>query len=533
MLRLKVLKRPPPRKPPPLSADSGPRVCTAPRSNLLEYEMNAIEAKRVLAGLPAEALSVQKNASLSNAQKMTLLQGLEAKQLAAQVSLKTSQDAGKLMVGGSAPGFESAIFGRKSSVTPATRLTQSETKGLFDAATSGQNLTISLKDATSADATRTQLPAQYAGLVERVFEPTRILDHVPSAQMSGPSIEFITHIGNTVGIGAPVITLGTAATGGTFAAGAYFWKLTATNSGGETIGSNELTATLTASQKQPINWTAVTGANGYRLYRGTAAGAENVLVAVIAGGSTATYTDLGAVGTNASVPTVDRTAGAQSVHAGGQMPETSLVTVATILSAKKLAVFTTIVDELLADFPSFNQYIDVELQRQIIDAENWQLIQGTGTGDDLLGLLNVPGTLSRVKGASDTSLDVIEQGITDLRNGPSFCEPDALIIHPSTWSSIRRTKNTLGNYVLGDPGQTTVNDVWGVPVLQTTQITPGTVILANLQLATQAYIREGITLNMTNSADGDFTAGRVKVRTTERLTLGVSRPTALNVLTGF
>ena len=38
---------------------------------------------------------------------------------------------------------------------------------------------------------------------------------------------------------------------------------------------------------------------------------------------------------------------------------------------------------------------------------------------------------------------------------------------------------------------------------------------------------------MTNSSDNDFTNGRVKIRTTERLTLGVSRPSALNILTGF
>lgn len=36
---------------------------------------------------------------------------------------------------------------------------------------------------------------------------------------------------------------------------------------------------------------------------------------------------------------------------------------------------------------------------------------------------------------------------------------------------------------------------------------------------------------MSNSADGDFTTGKVKLRITERLTLGVARPTAINILT--
>jgi hypothetical protein len=38
---------------------------------------------------------------------------------------------------------------------------------------------------------------------------------------------------------------------------------------------------------------------------------------------------------------------------------------------------------------------------------------------------------------------------------------------------------------------------------------------------------------MTNSADSDFESGKVKIRATERLTLGVARPTAINILTGF
>ena len=78
-----------------------------------------------------------------------------------------------------------------------------------------------------------------------------------------------------------------------------------------------------------------------------------------------------------------------------------------------------------------------------------------------------------------------------------------------------------------------MSDVWGVPVLQTTQMLPGTVVLANLEIGAQVFVREGITLNMTNSSDDDFTHGKVKVRATERLALGVSRPTAVNVLTGF
>jgi len=92
---------------------------------------------------------------------------------------------------------------------------------------------------------------------------------------------------------ATVLTKGaTATTGGTLPAGNMYWKVTATAGGGESPGSNEVTALLTGSTStQVLTWTAVTGATGYNIYRGIATGAENVLVASV--GTVLTYTDTG------------------------------------------------------------------------------------------------------------------------------------------------------------------------------------------------------------------------------------------------
>ncbi|MDP9184816.1 MAG: hypothetical protein M3O29_03990 [Actinomycetota bacterium] len=108
-------------------------------------------------------------------------------------------------------------------------------------------------------------------------------------------------------IGTPVLTLGTTSTtGGTLAAGTYYWKLTAINASGETVGSNEVTATTTGStSSQPFTWVAITGATGYKLYRGTVAGAENILVTTL--GTVTSYTDTGSAGTAGTVPSVGST----------------------------------------------------------------------------------------------------------------------------------------------------------------------------------------------------------------------------------
>jgi len=105
---------------------------------------------------------------------------------------------------------------------------------------------------------------------------------------------------------------GTATTAGAVAAAntattsaPYFWKVTALSAYGETLGSNEVTANILPNGTQVLTWAAVPGATGYRVYRGTAAGAENVLVNTL--GNVVAYTDTGTVGVAATPPTTNTT----------------------------------------------------------------------------------------------------------------------------------------------------------------------------------------------------------------------------------
>lgn len=111
---------------------------------------------------------------------------------------------------------------------------------------------------------------------------------------------------------APVLTLGTTSTtGGTLAAGTYFWKCAALNSAGETLASNEVTATLTGTtSSQPLTCTSPAGTVSYAWYRGTAPGAENVRYTT----TVPSFTDTGAAGTTQSPVTSQTTATAVTVY---------------------------------------------------------------------------------------------------------------------------------------------------------------------------------------------------------------------------
>jgi hypothetical protein len=146
----------------------------------------------------------------------------------------------------------------------------------------------------------------------------------PSAALgSCPDVDFTTRApqpGDTIVCtarktpGAPSGLLITPhGTGGALGAGTYFYKVTATMTNAETLGSNEVTSgPLTGTTNSVgLSWTAPPngGATGYRIYRGTAISQQNELVAVITDPATTTFLDVGDPTTPATIPSTGVVAG--------------------------------------------------------------------------------------------------------------------------------------------------------------------------------------------------------------------------------
>lgn len=97
----------------------------------------------------------------------------------------------------------------------------------------------------------------------------------------------------------------TSTTGGTGLAASttYFYVITAIGPSGESLRSNERSVTTGTgtTNSNTLSWEAVNGATGYRIYRGTAAGAQNVYYAV---GAVTGFTDTGAASAAGSPPVI-------------------------------------------------------------------------------------------------------------------------------------------------------------------------------------------------------------------------------------
>lgn len=89
--------------------------------------------------------------------------------------------------------------------------------------------------------------------------------------------------------------------GGTFAAGTYFWEVTASTALGETTVSNEATATIALNGSASLTWNLPAGViTAIKVYRGTASGTENALIATLT--AVTSFTDTGTAGSVASPP---------------------------------------------------------------------------------------------------------------------------------------------------------------------------------------------------------------------------------------
>ncbi len=113
-------------------------------------------------------------------------------------------------------------------------------------------------------------------------------------------------------LGAPTNLAAGAATSGGSLSGVYKYVVTAFDAyGGETTVSNEVTTASLGSpnQTQPLTWTAVSGASGYKVWR-TSAGGGSGSETFLASTNTNSYSDTGAIATNTfspSIPTTDTT----------------------------------------------------------------------------------------------------------------------------------------------------------------------------------------------------------------------------------
>lgn len=231
---------------------------------------------------------------------------------------------------------------------------------------------------------------------------------------------------------------------------------------------------------------------------------------------------------------------ATTVAEGATKPEATFDTSEADAPVRKIAVTAKVTDEMWADFPVIRDYINNRLRFMVLQTEEDQLLNGDGIAPNLTGLLNTSGIQTQAQGG-DVAVDALYKAVTKIRT-VGFFEPDGMVINAADWgtTAFRLAKDANQQYYGGGPftgaygngSMMMIDRLWGLPVVVTTAIAAGTALVGAFKLGAQFFLRQGLTVETTNSNEDDFKKNLIAIRAEERGALAVYRPKAFCKVTG-
>ena len=218
---------------------------------------------------------------------------------------------------------------------------------------------------------------------------------------------------------------------------------------------------------------------------------------------------------------------AAPVAEGELKPDSDIQFELVTTSAKVIAHWMKASRQVLSDISQLRSIIDQRLLYGLAYVEEDQLLNGDGTGQNLHGIL--PQATAYAVPAGLTPPDTVT-GIDTLRIAmlqAALAEYPATghVLNPIDWAAIELTKDAGGNYIIANPQGTVAPTMWGLPVVATQAMDPGTFLTGAFQLGAQVFDRWDARIEAAYVED-DFVKNLVTILAEERLALAVYRPEA-------
>jgi HK97 family phage major capsid protein len=167
--------------------------------------------------------------------------------------------------------------------------------------------------------------------------------------------------------------------------------------------------------------------------------------------------------------------------------------------------------------------------------EDEQILNGSGTGENLTGILQTSGIQSYDKSdsgvATDNYADAIRRAAT--LSFLAYYEPTGVVMHPNDWERIELSKDVNGQYLVavsvamgGEPR------LWRLPVVDTPAIAEGTGLVGAFGSGAQLYDREQASIRISEQHSDFFVRNAIVILAEQRLAMAVKRPEAF-VKVGF
>ena len=213
----------------------------------------------------------------------------------------------------------------------------------------------------------------------------------------------------------------------------------------------------------------------------------------------------------------------------GAKPESSMTFVGEQAPVRTIAHWEAAHRNVLADEPQLRSIIDNELLYGLRLTEDNQILSGSGTGEDLAGILN-NGSIQSYAWSSGATTPVKDTKADAIRRAATlaylaYYEPTGIIVNPNDWEDIELTKNSNGTYLLAiSVSGGAESPVWRIPVIDTPAIASGTALIGAFGTGAQLYDREAASIRISEQHSDFFVRNAIVVLAEERLALAVKRP---------
>lgn len=215
---------------------------------------------------------------------------------------------------------------------------------------------------------------------------------------------------------------------------------------------------------------------------------------------------------------------AAPVAEGAAKPESDLKFDLVTTSAKVIAHWMKASKQILSDVSQLRSVIDQRLLYGLAYAEEQQLLNGSGSGQNLLGIIPQASAYSApitISGA--TSIDMMRLAM--LQAALAEYPATGHVMNPIDWAFIETLKDSEGRYIIGNPQGTASPTLWSLPVVTTQAIAVDKFLTGAFKLGAQVFDRWDARVE-TGYVNDDFTKNLVTILAEERLALAVYRPEA-------
>lgn len=217
---------------------------------------------------------------------------------------------------------------------------------------------------------------------------------------------------------------------------------------------------------------------------------------------------------------------AAPVAEGAAKPQSELQYEEATAPVRTIAHWMRASVQILADAPALRSIIDQRLRYGLAYVEEQQLLNGSGSGQNLEGLItaattySAPGSLS-----ASTPVDVVRLMI--LQVALAEYPANGIVMNPIDMAAIEMSKDTAGGYLIGDPQGTMQKRLWGLPVVETQAIAVDKALVGAFDLAAQIFDRQDATVEVSTEDQDNFIKNKVTIRAEQRLALAIYREAAL------